>query len=105
MNNQLLPPATLQLNQQVFCVSQKIKDTNSHWEPSFPASQHDAGNYKLVTAWADSIEYALYKRVGGVFILIDFFSDIDAACTEAKELLCKIPKFEKSISAMAEYVN
>ncbi|OCJ22814.1 hypothetical protein [Serratia sp. 14-2641] len=106
MNSQPLPPATLKLNQQAFCIRQKLKDTNNHWAYSFPVTSHYGnGNYSLVTEWADCVEYALYKRVGTNFILVDFFSEINAACDEAKEILCKIPKFEKAISTMASHIN
>lgn len=88
MNSQSSTQASHEISQQVFDIHKKLKEFNNGLSYAFPASPYHAGkNYLLNQSFEGDGEYSLYKRVSSNFVLVDFFTDLDSACDEAKEII------------------
>lgn len=83
-----------------FDIHQKLKDKKSHLTYLFVAHESEAkAKNKLTISFDenDEMEYALYTRYDGYFVLVDFFKDISEACDEAVEII-KNSSFKKHFS-------
>lgn len=49
----------------------------------------DDAKHILVTSFDDEWQYALYKKIGEYFILVDSFSDINEATEESRNVILK----------------
>ena len=81
----ILPPKA---DNKKFNVCEKLNASSAHWAYSKPAQAYQDGfDFQLETILADEIEFALYKRQGNKFVLLDFFNSYNEACDEAKAIL------------------
>ena len=75
-----------------FDVSEKLRSMNSHWSLVTPVQNyHGDSNYEFITAMVGETEFAIYKRQGVLFVLVDFFKNYEEACKEAKEIIDSYP--------------
>ena len=82
--------------QHYFDINKKLKESGRGLSYAFPASPfHNGKNYLLHAILIGDVEFSLYKRVGNYFVLVDFFTDLDSACDEAKDIINKSGKFGK----------
>lgn len=88
MNTEPLVGAPQEQNRPLFDIHKKLKEFNNGLSYAFPASPFHVGkNYILNATYLGNVEFSLYKRVGENFILIDFFTNLNSACAEAKEII------------------
>ncbi|MFV9068704.1 hypothetical protein ABQ366_06835 [Serratia fonticola] len=98
MNNQPLPPATLRSSQQPFCIHEKLKASNSHWSYAFAVNPvYGDATYQLVTSWESKVEFAVCKRTGSYFVLVDFSDNYFSMNEEARKIIDRNPSAKASI--------
>lgn len=87
---------TREAPQQHFDIHKKLKECGRGLSYAYQPhpTQKDA-KYILSSHWGEIFEYALYKRVGSYFLLVDFFTDLDSACDEAKIIIRSIEKYSR----------
>lgn len=94
MNSQSLTHATHEAPNQTFCIHKKLKECGHGLSYMFqPHPMHANAKFILNTSYGEELEYSLYKRSGNVFFLVDFFTDLDSACEEAKVIIRSIAKY------------
>ena len=81
-----------------FDIHQKLKAAGSEISYFMPVSGHNENAaYIFFTSFLDVPEYQIYERNEFGFVLVDFFNSYEEACTHAKEILDKSPKFKNSV--------
>ncbi|MGO3396458.1 MAG: hypothetical protein ACTINL_08150 [Serratia proteamaculans] len=97
MNSQSLTQVTNEASNQTFCIHKKLKEFNNGLSYAFPSHpiHHEGVTYLLNTSYYNQLEYALYKRKDNNFFLVDFFTDFDLACEEAKEIIRGVEKYSR----------
>ena len=81
-----------------FDIHQKLKAAGSELSYFMPVSGHNENaTYILFASLFDVPEYQIYERNEFGFVLVDFFNSYEEACTHAKEILDKSPKFKDSV--------
>lgn len=81
---------------QGFDIHAKLRTANSHWSYLHATQPHDEGfNYQFITTLVDEIEFAVYERINGYFVLVDFFKSYNEACEEAKSIIDSHPDIKK----------
>ncbi|WES69136.1 hypothetical protein [Superficieibacter sp. HKU1] len=81
---------------QGFDIHAKLRAANSHWSYLHATQPHDEGfNYQFITTLVDEIEFAVYERIDGYFVLVDFFKSYNEACEEAKSIIDSHPDIKK----------
>ncbi|BCQ40929.1 hypothetical protein ERHA54_35320 [Erwinia rhapontici] len=87
-----------------FDIHQKLKASNYHLPYYLAAQPHqDDAKYELQTSLIGGVSFALYERVDNVFVLVDFFEDINEACVDAIAILNSWPCAKASILSWMEY--
>lgn len=87
---------TREVPQQHFDIHKKLKKCGRGLSYMYqPHPTHEGKEYILITCWGEAFEYALYKRMGNYFLLVDFFTDFNSACDEAKIIIRSIGKYSR----------
>lgn len=96
MNSQSLTQVTSEAPNQTFCIHKKLKECGHGLSYMFqPHPMHEDAKFILNTSYGEEIEYSLYKRAKNYFLLVDFFTDLDSACEEAKEIIRGVEKYSR----------
>lgn len=96
MNSQSSTQASHEVPQQDFDIHKKLKECGNGLSYSFqPHPMHEKAKFILNTSYGEEIEYSLYKRIDNFFFLVDFFTDLDSACEEAKVIIRGIEKYRR----------
>jgi len=96
MNSQSSTQATLEAFKQTFDIHKKLKECGHGLSYMFhPHPMHEDAKFILNTSYGEEIEFALYKRINNFFFLVDFFTDLDSACEEAKVIIRGIEKYSR----------
>ncbi|HHG9944781.1 TPA: hypothetical protein ACPZLR_002603 [Yersinia enterocolitica] len=83
-------------------VIERLRIAESAFPASFGCGRGD-GNYSLhCHESTEKPEFAIYKRMGDNFIIVDFFSELDDANKESLEILNKYPNWIASINCHNE---
>lgn len=84
-------------------VIERLKKSKSVF-PALISGGHGEGNYILSCyELSDIPEYAIYKKNGANFSIVDFFNKLDDANKEATEILKNYPNWIESINCRAEH--
>ncbi|MEF3137472.1 hypothetical protein J8995_18580 [Klebsiella quasipneumoniae subsp. quasipneumoniae] len=76
-----------------FDIHAKLKSLNECWSFAIRTQPHNHGyDFEFCTRFIPDLTFAIYKRIGDYFVLVDFFSSYDEACDEAKDILCIYPE-------------
>lgn len=84
--------------QTQFCIQEKLKAEKSRWSYAYPVSTiHGSGKHQLHTSLVDDVEFAIYEKKGGYFVLIDFAKNYSSLNDDAKKIIDANPKAKASI--------
>ncbi|EIV9539205.1 hypothetical protein MBN59_002441 [Klebsiella pneumoniae] len=81
-----------------FDIHAKLKSLNECWSFAIRTQPHNHGyDFEFCTRYIPDLTFAIYKRIGDHFVLVDFFSSYDEACDEAKNILDIYPNIRDRI--------
>ena len=84
---------------QEFDIHAKLKAAKSHWSYAYAVLPGEKGfNYQFNTRFINEMEFAVYERIDGYFVLVDFFKSYDEACDDAKKIIDNYPDIKKMLS-------
>lgn len=76
-----------------FDIHAKLKSLNECWSFAIRTQPHNHGyDFEFCARFIPDLTFAIYKRIGDYFVLVDFFSSYDEACDEAKDILYIYPE-------------
>lgn len=82
-----------------FDIQEKLKVSGSCWSYMRMAQPYQAGfNYEFITQLLNGVEFAIYKRVGDYFFLVDFFENYEEASQDAKKIMDDYADFKRNVT-------